>query len=538
MNTPIKASSLQTKYAPEDALAVELAATTVLRQKGRVLDAVARNFTELRRRAAAPDAELIDNFNKITKQLAAFVLEKPDDAPPAEYLAKIKTLTDERERIEDNISRRAAGYFPKSTPVTLAAIQSAVPTDAALVEFVVYTPSATASNSAANSNENRYIAYVIRNQSAVRWKDLGSAAEINAAIDELRKAFRDPKRTDVQRLARRADALIMEPIRALTGDSKHLFISPDGELNLIPFEALVDQENHYLIENYSVTYLTSGRDLLRMQAAKTSKSKPLIIANPMFGAAQAEQTIAVKQSRKPAPRENKPRSVTGARNMSDTYFAPLGGTTQEARSIQNLFPEALFLSGAQATETALKQTIAPQILHIATHGFFLEDKDSQSGKPTATRDAKTTVKTENPLLRSGLALAGANRHDAGDNTDDGVLTALEASGLNLWGTKLVVLSACDTGLGEIKNGEGVYGLRRSFVLAGAESMVMSLWSVSDYATRELMTDYYKNLKNGMGRGAALRAVQLDMLKRKGRTHPFYWAGFIQSGEWANLDGKR
>ena len=130
----------------------------------------------------------------------------------------------------------------------------------------------------------------------------------------------------------------------------------------------------------------------------------------------------------------------------------------------------------------------PQILHIATHGFFLED-----GKT-----AKDTAKIENPLLRSGLALAGANQ-SIKESKDDGILTALEASGLNLWGTKLVVLSACDTGLGEVRNGEGVYGLRRAFVLAGTESLVMSLWSVSDYVTREMMTNYYKNLKAGMGR---------------------------------------
>jgi len=110
--------------------------------------------------------------------------------------------------------------------------------------------------------------------------------------------------------------------------------------------------------------------------------------------------------------------------------------------------------------------------------------------------------------------------------------------LNLWGTKLVTLSACDTGLGEVKNGEGVYGLRRAFLLAGAETLVMSLWPVSDYVTRELMTGYYKGLKQGQGRAEALRKVQLAMIGRKERRHPFYWAGFIQSGEWANLDGKR
>jgi CHAT domain-containing protein len=136
-----------------------------------------------------------------------------------------------------------------------------------------------------------------------------------------------------------------------------------------------------------------------------------------------------------------------------------------------------------------------------------------------------------------LALAGANRRgsDAGDN---GILTALEASGLNLWGTKLAVLSACDTGVGEVRNGEGVYGLRRAFVLAGAESLLMSLWPVSDYSTRHLMADYYKNLKQGLGRGESLRQVQLQLLKRNPQLPPFYWANFIQSGEWANLDGQR
>lgn len=148
--------------------------------------------------------------------------------------------------------------------------------------------------------------------------------------------------------------------------------------------------------------------------------------------------------------------------------------------------------------------------------------------------------------------------------DDGILTALEASGLDLWGTKLVVLSACDTGVGEVKNGEGVYGLRRALVLAGSETQVMSLWPVSDKGTRDLMIEYYRRLLRGEGRSAALRAVQLQMLKTKAVTdageerilktktgtkssvsntakdysHPYYWASFIQSGEWANLDGKR
>jgi CHAT domain-containing protein len=147
---------------------------------------------------------------------------------------------------------------------------------------------------------------------------------------------------------------------------------------------------------------------------------------------------------------------------------------------------------------------------------------------------RRSIRIESPLLRSGLALAGANEHKEDDN---GILTALEVTGLNLWGTKLVVLSACDTGVGEVKNGDGVHGLRRTLVLAGAETQVMSLWPVADRATRELMVSYYRKLQEGQERGEALRKVQLEMLKRVNRRHPYYWASFIQSGEWADLEGE-
>jgi CHAT domain-containing protein len=182
--------------------------------------------------------------------------------------------------------------------------------------------------------------------------------------------------------------------------------------------------------------------------------------------------------------------------------------------------------------------VAPRILHIATHGFFLEDPaaggespDSTTPQTASRRKARIKLSIENPLLRSGLALSGANLSKGGG---EGILTALEASNLNLWGTKLVTLSACETGVGEVKDGEGVYGLRRSFFLAGSEALVMSLWSVSDQVTREMMTAYYTGLKQGLGRGEALHQAQLAMLKRKGREHPFYWASFIQSGDWTSF----
>lgn len=525
---------IQTKFAPDNPLAIELAVTEILRHKGRVLDAVSNNLIELRRRSNPQDQILLDKLNQLTQQIAELILDGPDKETITEHQLKIKTLTDEREKLEDDISRRAAGFFQKSDPVTLQAIQTLIPRDSALVEFAVYTPDSPLLDNP-EAAKQRYVVYVLQNQGAVKWKDLGDTEQINKAVDDLRQALRDPKRKDAQVLARIADEKIMQPVRALLGNSKQLFVSPDGNLNLIPFEALVDEQGHYLIENYAFTYLSSGRDLLRMQTVRESRSKPLIIANPSFGNPSTEQ-LTKSISLKTAARKR--QSITATRNLSDTYFAPLSGTAQEARLIQEIFPDSEILAEGRATETALKQLAAPKILHIATHGFFLENGElaRPDNLQTALRSNKAIVKIENPLLRSGLALAGANQHtNAGD---DGILTALEASGLNLWGTKLVVLSACDTGLGKIENGEGVYGLRRAFVLAGTESLVMSLWSISDLVTRELMTEYYKNLKQGLGRNAALRRVQLEMLKNPGRRHPFYWAAFIQSGDGSSLDYNR
>lgn len=141
---------------------------------------------------------------------------------------------------------------------------------------------------------------------------------------------------------------------------------------------------------------------------------------------------------------------------------------------------------------------------------------------------------ENALLRSGLALAGFNLRRNG--SEDGVLTALEAAGLDLQGTQLVVLSACETGVGVVANGEGVYGLRRAFVIAGAASQLFSLWKVDDFGTKNLMVNYYDRLLAQEGRSAALRNVQLELLQSTQYSHPFYWAAFIPSGDWRPLVG--
>jgi CHAT domain-containing protein len=526
--------SLHVSLAPHDRTARDLVAVSILRSKGRVQDAMSASLSALRQRSSPEDQKLLDRLSDATAKLAKLILDGPPRKEmPAEYPEQVKRLEEQRENLEVEISDRSAGFYQRTQPVTLAAVQALIPEDAVLVEFAAYRPfDPKAPNNRKAYAEPHYVAYVLRRRGEVQWKELGEAREIDGAVDALRRALGDPQRRDVRELARALDEKLMQPLRALTGNATQLLVSPDGELNLLPFQALVDEQNHYLVERYGFTYLTSGRDLLRMQVARESQSAPLVIANPAFGESAPEQKA--KGTAKRAEPKARRGSVTDARSLSELYFAPLGGTALEAEAIRKFFPDANLLTGDAATKSALKQTVAPRVLHIATHGFFLQ-------APHTVADgyarAATVAESDNPLLRSGLALAGANQRGAA-TADDGILTALEASGLNLWGTKLVVLSACDTGLGEVHNGEGVYGLRRAFVLAGAESLVMSLWPASDYSTRNLMTSYYRNLKQGLGRGAALRQVQLDMLRRDPRLHPFYWANFIQSGEWANLDGQR
>ncbi|HKX30455.1 MAG TPA: CHAT domain-containing protein, partial [Blastocatellia bacterium] len=494
--------------------------------------AMTNTIAALRRQATPEDQVLLDRLEQSRSHLAALTLNGPGNTKPEIYRAQLKPLEAEVEKLESQLSSRRAGFRVQVQPVTLAAVRAALPADSALVEFAVYTPREPRTE---RPQPPRYIVYLLTPQGRMGWADLGETAPIDRAVERWRQALRDPNRTDIKQLARVVNEQVLQPVLLRLGEmpeaARHLLIAPDGLLNLIPFAALVDEQNRYLIERYTITYLTSGRDLLRFQTSEPSRNAPLIMANPFFG------RVAVS-----GQAGNQGRAET---DSAELFFQALPNTEHEAMAINAVLPEASVLLRDRATEAALKQAQAPSLLHIATHGFFLSDQDET---PVETRGlfshnlaglsgrgiGKWAAKIENPLLRSGLALAGVNEHWSRD--DDGVLTAMEAASLNLSGTRLVVLSACDTGLGDVRNGEGVYGLRRALVLAGSETQVMSLWPVSDHETRSLMVGYYRRLLKGEGRGEALRQIQLRMLKSA--EHPYYWASFIQAGEWANLEGRR
>jgi CHAT domain-containing protein len=339
--------------------------------------------------------------------------------------------------------------------------------------------------------EPRYAAYILRSEGNPQAIDLGEAKPIDHALDQFRNNLCTKTKTaedtqfcldnlpiaQVKSSAQNLEKMVMQPVRQLLGKTTNILLSPDGKLNLVPFEALVDDQNKYLVENYNFTYLTSGRDLIRLQQKSPSQEQPLVMADPLY---DREANLAASQ----LPQ----RSIEDISELfSRNSFPPLPATEKEAKAIQTLLnlPTQSIKLQSQASETLLKQVQSPQLLHIATHGFFL-DQPSE----TNSNQASPNQINDNPLLRSGLVLAGVvSPPSQAKSENDGVFTAYETTFLDLVGTKLVVLSACDTGIGDITTGEGIYGLRRSLVIAGSESQLISLWKVADEGTKDLIRSF-------------------------------------------------
>ena len=519
VHTTNRAILLHLDGFPRDPQTLKLALDTVLRRKGRVLEEVAQRSRLARDRLPVEDQHLVDELNSARGDFSALALQQSGGARSPALQALLRTKEQALQQLESTVLSKIPAYASAVAPVTLEQVREQLPVDAALVEVIAYQPDPIL---LPNRGPRRYAAYVLRrgeNPSAV---SLGGASEIDKQVSELRDALRDPKRTDVKALARSLDERVMKPVRPMLRGAKHIIISPDGALSLLPFEALVDETGKYLIERFSFSYLTSGRDLVTASATP-SRSAPLIMANPAFDlAVKPEQTTA---------------SAVGLDFRRITY-SPLPRTADEAEGIKRVLGNATVLTGADATEKKLKQVHGPEILHIATHGFFLSNQQqSQIDTRLLTLvEGYKPALVENKLLRSGLVLAGVKQGLSGEG-EDGIVTALEISGLDLRGTKLVVLSACDTGVGDLGGAEGVYGLRRALVMAGAESQVLSFWPVSDTATRDLMVNFYQRLRAGEGLSEALRHAQLSMISNSKREHPYYWAAFTQAGDWRPITGR-
>ena len=355
--------SLHLQDAPDHPQAARLALTTVLRRKGRILDAVTETQQLLRDNLSPELAPLLDEYTNAQTQLATRLYAGLGNQDPDLYRAEIDTLRQQVEQLEDDLSRRSAEFRVATEPVEIEAVQALIPNDAALVELVQYHP---INWSERRREPPRYAAYILHASGDPQWVDLGDAETIDNAAVAFLNATRVPNSEQrVQTTGRQLDELLMAPIRPLLGDATHLLLSPDGQLNLIPFAALVDEENRYLVESYQLTHLTTGRDLLRLQYPRPSRQPPVLFANPNYDDADTSAVMQVTQ----ATRGESQRSM----EIEDLQFGELPGTQREVEAIAPLLDNPIVLTGAQATENALKQVQAPSILHLATHGFFLQD---------------------------------------------------------------------------------------------------------------------------------------------------------------------
>jgi CHAT domain-containing protein/Tfp pilus assembly protein PilF len=500
-----------------------LGLTSVLQYKGRVLDAMSDSTARLRRSVAPADQALFDQLSGVAQEFSTLTFRGPGNLAPDAYRQRLDALAQEQERLQTELSHSAA-LRQAITPITLESIREALPADAVLVEWFLYRPFDPKANESACWGAPRYVAYVLVPTGEPVVIDLGAAQPIEDLVVELRTALSDPASTYFKEVADELSDKLIKPLRPHFAKSGRLLLSPDGALNLVPFAALGDEDGEYLVQHFELTYLTSGRDLLRMAAESPPWGTAVVLADPNYGQSPSGGP-PVDTGLEPARSADLDRS--------GLVFTPLPGTAAEAKALQSLLKldAQNVLTGDRATEARLRELHGPRILHMATHGFFLNDLQMKAVLRRAGFGVETAPLPlgENPLLRSGLALAGANARHSGA-TDDGILTAAEAAQLDLLGTQLVVLSACETGLGTVQTGEGVYGLRRALVLAGAQTQIVSLWKVADTAAQELMVDYYQRLLKGEGRSGALRAAQEAMMVNPARQHPCYWAAFILIGD--------
>jgi len=530
--TAYRAVSLHAVTAPDDPEALELACAVVLRHKGRLLDAISRTFRA--GHSSGVEGESFLRLKGVRSDLSTLILRRPAGMDDSGYKAEVARLHDLLGKLEAEVTR-ARGRSTTLTdigrkvrPITAATVQESLPDGAVLADFLHYRPfNHRAKTDKERWGEPRYVVYIVRKTGPPLHVDLGETRPIDDLIGRFRRSLADPRSEDVAKLARRLDSAVFEPVRARANDARTVFVSPDGALGVLPFAALVDAKGRFVLETHRIHYLMSGREaILPENIYLGGFGAPVVIADPDFDR-EAREGIGASSAR--------------AGNLTGMRFGRLPGTAGEADALRALFPDARVLTRGNATETALKQVKSPRILHIATHGFFLEDLPRDVvgvravgvTKSGGSAPGAAMGKTENPLLRSGVALAGANRPRTAGG-EDGIVTALELASLDLTTTKLAVLSACETGIGEIRNGDGVHGLRRALAIAGAESQMISLWKVHDEATRDLMVGFYKRLSAGESRIDALRNTQLEMLRGPKWGRPFFWAAFIVSGNWKPL----
>jgi CHAT domain-containing protein len=541
-----------------DADSVSRVLDAVVRSRGMVLDELAERSRWTT--AGAPDrAALRASVATRQARYATLMLRNVQgEAVPRALLDEARQQAEDAERElaeqsavdRDDLERAKAG---------LSEVRQALPAGAALVSFVRYdrTRMTTVNGRSVASVRPWYVALIVTSAAATPVVvSLGTAAAIESAVEAWRNEFReaaiaaaraDPAASLLKYRAagERLRRLVWDPLAGHLSGAPRVFIVPDGALTLVSFPSLPIGSTRYLVETGPVLHLLSTeRDLLQNSTVSPGRGL-LAVGGPSYDATPASTVASTRGN------------DAGCASAVALRFGDLPGARAEVADIARVWtmrPDAsssaarddlLVLDRRAASKAAVMEAARGRlVLHFATHGFFLGSEcQSAAGGTRAVGGlalagpVSTRRPSQNPLLISGLAFAGANvRASIPDNRDTGILTAEEVASLDLHGIDWAVLSACDTGLGEIKAGEGVFGLRRAFQIAGVRTVIMSLWSVEDQATRTWMRALYRErFQKGSSTADAVRNASVQLLAaRRARgesTHPFYWATFVAAGDW-------
>lgn len=508
-----------------------LALCVSLQRKGLLLK-IASEIQKIVQISSTPELKaLARDLQTLQKELAAKTLSGPAGQTADGFQRQLLALEKKRNDLQSKLGAASVAFRNVYQRVEVKDVLSRLGHEFALVEFLTYT-----------DKRGEVLAVVATNDpqqgSRVHLVPLGKLLIMKQAISEYRSMIQeeDTEEEDLRDAGMALYEQIWKPLTPYLKGRRSVYVVPDSILHLLPFDTLIDENDQYLVESMDLRILSTARELVA-EKLPAAERDIMIFAGPDYDVDTIKDQKKEILGRRGAVSNGIRLASVGLRSLS---FDKLTGAEKEGAAIKKVSDRqqirSIIYAKRQAEERQLR-TIRkpPRIVHIATHGFFLKPEDSMIRRLLSLqRGARNRLPPpgDNPLLRAGLAFAGINTNAPFlgdiDTNNDGILTALEVLKLNLIGTELVVLSACETGVGEIHAGEGVYGLRRAFQEAGVTSVLNSLWPVSDEGTRELMVGFYREYLSGKTTREALKASQLTMLKGEWN-HPYYWAAFVVVG---------
>ncbi len=573
------ARALSTALAQADQLeACEMSVEWLFNSKGVALNALQERAL-LAQQSNVPEVQqLRDELRDVRERLAYLVTFGGREQDSAEARQELDQASTRERELSKQLSLKLGDQNTPPRWVTLHKVRQALKPDTVLIEIARF-PRFTFEKKHEELRtddlpEAHYAAWLVpaAGHGSVRLIPLGPAPKIEAAVQKVRDTMaaapgeiarhgEAESEIEVRKTLLEASRLFFEPLKPHLADTSRLLICPDASLWLLPWETLI-LDDKYVVERFKISYLVSSRDLLARSSTPTTEA-PLVLADPNFFLSRSRIASLVKE----LVGEPIVKVVDGQRHrgLDAKQWSNLPGTAIEA---QKIVPSLERYAGQsprvytqdRALEAIVKSVRRPRVLVLSTHGFFLENQHLQVPAARTSKLARGVLllpstelplklgieagsHIENPLLRCGLVFAGANGatalpDDHAGPGDDCILTGLEILGLDLRGTEMVSLSACETSVGQVQSGEGVAGLRQAFHLAGAQNVLASAWKIPDQETATLMSAHFRNLADGADRVEALRNAQLQMIDDRRQqakaAHPYFWAAFTVSGRSEDL----